>query len=35
MSNGIKPTKHILAYIDFLGTKEKIQNDKDNQHLLF
>ena len=33
--NGIKPTKHIIAYIDFLGTQEKIKNDVDHKHLMF
>src|SRR5574344_666560 len=33
--NGIKPTKHIIAYIDFLGTQEKIKNDVNHKHLMF
>ena len=31
----IKPTNHLIAYIDFLGTKEKIKNDKDFTYLKF
>lgn len=31
----IKPSKHIIAYVDFLGTKEKIKNDKNNEYLRF
>lgn len=28
-----KPTKHIIAYLDFLGTTNRIENEKDNSHL--
>ena len=30
-----KPTKHIIAYLDFLGTTKRIENEKDNSHLEF
>lgn len=30
-----KPTKHIIAYLDFLGTTNRIENEKDNSHLEF
>ena len=33
--NGIKPTESIIAYIDFLGTSKKIEQDKDNSYLSF
>lgn len=28
-----KPTKHIIAYLDFLGTKKRIANEQDNRPL--
>lgn len=30
-----EPTKHIIAYLDFLGTTNRIENEKDNSHLEF
>ena len=33
--NGIKPTESIIAYIDFLGTSKKIEQDDDNSYLTF
>lgn len=33
--SGHRPTKHIIAYIDFLGTTKRIENEEDNSHLEF